>query len=513
MNMVSALKNLLGELFSFEVTVVLITLTTVLLVLRSRKRRGLALPGPWSLPIVGNFFQLGDQAHISLTEMRKLYGDVFLIKLGMVPIVVVSGSDTVKKVLGKQGEHFANRPEFYSFSLLANGQSMTFSEKYSEAWKIHKKIMKNALRSFSKEEASSSNCSCRLEEYISAEASELVNNMTQLSAKQGSFNPLPLVTITVANVVCSLCFGKRYNHHDKEFLQIVELNDDLQRLSGAGLLADFIPVLKYFPSSALNQLKKFIEALNDFIAKSVQDHYESLDENNIRDITDALIQLCSNRNTVDKLHKLTDEQIIITVNDIFGAGFDTISSGLLWCILYLLKYPEIQDKIHKEIDENIGISRSPRFDDRKVLHYTEAFINEVMRHSSFLPFTIPHCTTRDTTLNDYFLPKNTSIFVNMYQVNHDPTMWKDADHFIPERFLDEAGHIDKSLIEKVLIFGMGVRKCVGEDVARNEMFIILTCVLQRLHLVKESEHAVDLTPVFGLTMKPKPYNLKTEIRT
>ncbi|XP_077331062.1 cytochrome P450 1A1-like isoform X1 [Lithobates pipiens] len=513
MNMVSALKNLLGELFSYEVTVVLISLTTVLLVLRSRKRRGLALPGPWSLPIVGNFFQLGDQTHISLTEMRKLYGDVFLIKLGMVPIVVVSGSDTVKKVLGKQGEHFANRPEFYSFSLLANGQSMTFSEKYSEAWKIHKKIMRNALRSFSKEEASSSNCSCRLEEYISAEASELVNSMTQLSAKQGSFNPVPLVTITVANVVCALCFGKRYNHYDKEFLQIVELNDDLQRLSGAGLLADFIPLLKYFPSSGLNQLKTFIEALNDFIAKSVQDHYGSLDENNIRDITDVLIQLCSNRNTVDKQHKLTDEQIIITVNDIFGAGFDTITSGLLWCILYLLEYPEIQDKIHKEIDENIGISRSPRFDDRKVLHYTEAFINEVLRHSSFIPFTIPHCTTRDTTLNDYFLPKNTAIFVNMYQVNHDPTIWKDADHFIPERFLDEAGHIDKSLIEKVLIFGMGVRKCVGEDVARNEMFIILTCVLQRLHLVKESEHAMDLTPVFGLTMKPKHYNLKTEIRT
>ncbi|XP_072260254.1 cytochrome P450 1A1-like isoform X2 [Pyxicephalus adspersus] len=492
---------------------VLITIITVLLVLRSCKKGILALPGPWSLPIIGNFFQLGDQAHISLTEMRRKFGDVFLIKLGMMPIVVVSGSDTVRKVLGKQGEQFADRPKFYSFSLLANGQSMTFSEKYGEAWKVHKKIMINALKSFSKEAASSSNCCCRLEEYVSAEASELVNSMIQMSAKEGSFNPLPLVTITVANVVCALCFGKRYNHHDKEFLKIVELNHDLQRLSGAGLLADFIPVFKYFPSSALNELKKFIGALNDFIATSVQDHYESHDENNIRDITDALIQLCKNKNTLDKHQKLTDEQIIITVNDIFGAGFDTISSGLLWCILYILKYPEIQDIIHKEIDENIGISRSPRFIDRKVLHYTEAFINEVLRHASFVPFTIPHCTTVDTTLNGYFLPKNTSVFVNMYQVNHDPTIWKDADLFIPERFLNEAGHIDKSLTDKVLVFGMGVRKCVGEDVARNEMFIILTSVLQRLHLVKEHGHTVDLTPVFGLTMKPKPYNLKVEIRS
>ncbi|KAG8595772.1 hypothetical protein GDO81_001622 [Engystomops pustulosus] len=163
-------------------------------------------------------------------------------------------------------------------------------------------------------------------------------------------------------------------------------------------------------------------------------------------------------------------------------------------------------------DDIIGTSRSPRFEDRKYLHYTEAFINEVLRHSSFVPFTIPHCTTMVTNLNGYFLPKDTAVFVNMYQVNQDQTVWRDADLFIPERFLDESGHIDKSLIDKVFIFGMGVRKCVGEDVARNEMFIFLTTILQQLKLVKDPEHDLDLTPVFGLTMKTKPYNLRTEIR-
>ncbi|XP_044143283.1 cytochrome P450 1A1-like [Bufo gargarizans] len=509
--MASVVYKFLGDLLSFQMAALLIA-STLLLVLGLQRKQRMSMPGPWALPVFGNFFQIGDQVHISLTEMRKTYGDIFLIKLGLMPVVVVSGFETVKKVLGKQGEHFANRPNMYSFSLLADGKSMTFSEKYGETWKIHKKVMKNALRTLSKSEVNSLNCSCRLEEYVCAEASDLVNTMQQLSKDHGGFNPSPLITLTVANVVCALCFGKRYNHHDKEFLRIIEINNDVQKISGAGLLADFIPLFKFFPSSGLNELKKFIRAFNDFIAKSVQEHYGSHDENNIRDITDALIKLCNDRNKYDKNYKLSNEQIISTVNDIFGAGFDTISSALLWCMLYLLKYPEMQEKVQKEIDEIIGTSRSPRFDDRKDLHYTEAFINEVLRHSSFVPLTIPHCTITDTNLNGYFIPKDTSVFINMYQVNHDQTVWRDADLFIPERFLDESGRVDKSLIEKVFIFGMGVRKCLGEDVARNEMFIFLASILQHLTLVKEPEHHVDLTPVFGLTMKPKPYTLRTENR-
>ncbi|KAM4706969.1 cytochrome P450 1A1-like [Discoglossus pictus] len=498
---------------SLEVAIAVLVFSTIFFIRKLRKSSRFNLPGPWTLPIVGNFFQLGDQIHISLTEMRKRYGDVYLIKLGMMPVVVVSGMDTVKKVLIKQGEHFADRPNIYSFSLLSDGKSMTFSEKYGENWKIHKKIMKNALRTLSKSDANSSNCSCCLEEYVCAEASNLMANFKEISAEKGAFDPSSYITLTVANVVCALCFGKRYDHHDKDFLSIVEVNHDIQRVSGGGFLADFIPGLRFLPSPAMKAVKKFIGSFNNFISSSVQEHYASYDENHIRDITDALIQLCNETIKEEKKQQLTEDQIIASVADIFGAGFDTVSSALMWTLLYLLQYPKIQEKIHKEIDEKIGCTRSPRFDDRKELHYTEAFINEVLRHSSPVPFTIPHCATMDTKLNGYFIPKDTCIFVNMYQVNHDSTIWKDPDLFMPERFLDENGCLDKTLIEKVLIFGMGVRKCIGEDLARNEMFVILATILQQLKLMNGNKSELDLTPVYGLTMKPKPYNLIAQLRT
>ncbi|XP_012576702.1 PREDICTED: cytochrome P450 1A4-like [Condylura cristata] len=444
-------------------------------------------------------------------EMRKKYGDVFLVKLGMVPVVVVNGMDMVKHVLLKDGEHFAGRPNMHTFSFLAEGKSFSFSVNYGESWKLHKKIASNALRTFSKAEAKASTCSCLLEEHVVSEVSELVKVLTELTSKNSSLDPRSAITCAVANVVCALCFGKRYEHDDEEFLRIIKTNDDLLKASSVANPADFIPCFRYLPLKIINGPREFYQALNQFIALHVQDHLTTYDKDHIRDITDALINVCHNKHAAIKTATLNDDEVISTMNDIFGAGFETVSTCLYWSFLYLIYYPEIQAKIQEEIDGNIG-QKPPRFEDRKILPYTEAFINEVCRHSSFIPFTIPHCTTADTTLNGYFIPKKTCTFINMYQVNHDETIWDNPNLFIPERFLTENGELNKSLVEKVLIFGMGIRKCLGEDVARNEVFIFITTVLQQLRLKKLPGAALDLTPTYGLAMKPKPYRLLSESR-
>ncbi|NP_001233600.1 cytochrome P450 family 1 subfamily D member 1 [Macaca mulatta] len=480
--------------------------------LRSKGRKQLSPPGPWSFPIIGNLLQLGEHPYLTLMEMRKKYGDVFLLKLGMVPVLVVNGMEMVKQVLLKDGEHFAGRPNMHTFSFLAEGKSLSFSVNYGESWKLHKKIASKALRTLSNAEAKSSTCSCLLEEHVTEEVSELVTVFVELSSKNGGFDPRNAITCAVANVVCALCFGKRYDHSDEEFLKIVKTNDDLLKASSAANPADFIPCLRYLPLQIINAPREFYRALNGFIALHVQDHLATYDKDHIRDITDALINVCHNKYAAAKTDTLNDSEIISTVNDLFGAGFETVSTCLYWSFLYLIHYPEIQAKIQEEIDGNIGL-KPPRFEDRKILPYTEAFISEVFRHASFLPFTIPHCTTADTTLNGYFIPRKTCTFINMYQVNHDETIWDNPSLFRPDRFLNENRELNKSLVEKVLIFGMGIRKCLGEDVARNEIFIFITAVLQQLKLKKCPRAKLDLTPTYGLAMRPKPYQLEAERRS
>uniref|UniRef100_A0A667X229 Cytochrome P450 1A n=2 Tax=Myripristis murdjan TaxID=586833 RepID=A0A667X229_9TELE len=516
------------------VTVALCLLTLLLVTLRGRKglkslyhhdqqhspqdcTRHPPPPGPAPWPLVGNLLQMGDQIHLSLTSLRLQYGDVFKIHLGSLTVVVLSGYTTIRQALVRQGEAFAGRPDLFTFSAVANGTSMTFSEKYGPAWTLHKKLCKNALRSLSQAEPRGSGATCLLEEHVCAEAAEMVEVLREQAAAEemkhengsgvASIDPVvPLVT-SVANVVCALCFGKRYDYNDKEFLTIVHINNEVLRIFAAGNLADFFPVFRYFPSPSLRKMVQHIHRMNSFMERSIEEHINTFDKNCIRDITDALIALCEDREEDKDKAVLSDSQIIHTVIDIFGAGFDTIIAGLQWSLLYLIKFPDIQDRIHKEIDEHIGAARLPRFADKPNMPFTEAFLYEVFRHASYVPFTIPHCTTTNITLNGFFIPKDTCVFINQYQVNHDVDLWGDPDVFRPERFLDGSGRLNKELTEKVLIFGMGKRRCLGDGFARLEMFVFLTTLLYGLRLQNVPGQELDLSSDFGLTMKPRPYRI------
>ncbi|XP_068461030.1 cytochrome P450 1D1 [Clinocottus analis] len=512
-----------------SVTVALCLLTLLLITLRGRRSQHHnsqldytkypSPPGPMAWPLVGNLLQMGDQIHLSLTSLRLQYGDVFKMHLGSLTVVVLSGYTTIRQALVRQGDAFAGRPDLFTFSAVANGTSMTFSEKYGPAWMLHKKLCKNALRSFSQAAPRGSGATCLLEEHICAEAAEMVAVMREQAVAKGEMgndmkgiDPVMLLVTSVANVVCALCFGKRYDYNDKEFLTIVHINNEVLRIFAAGNLADFFPVFRYFPSPSMRKMVQHIHRMNEFMERSIEEHINTFDKNCIRDITDALIALCEDKEENKDMSVLSDSQIIHTVIDIFGAGFDTIIAGLEWSLLYLIKYPDIQERIHQEIDDHIGTARLPMFSDKPKMPFTEAFIYEVFRHASYIPFTIPHCTTRNTTLNGYFIPKDTCVFINQYQVNHDLDLWCDPETFRPERFLGSSGLLNKELTEKVLIFGMGKRRCLGDGFARLEMFVFLTTLLHGLRIENVSGQKLDLSTDFGLTMKPRPYRIAISSR-
>ena len=161
---------------------------------------------------------------------------------------------------------------------------MTFSEKYGPAWLLHKKLCKNALRSFSQAEPRGSGATCLLEEHVCAEAAEMVAVIREEAAKvemnddKTGIDPVtPLVT-SVANVVCALCFGKRYDHNDKEFLTIVNINNEVLKLFAAGNLADFFPVFRYFPSPSLREMVQYIHRMNGFMEGRIEEHMNTFDK-------------------------------------------------------------------------------------------------------------------------------------------------------------------------------------------------------------------------------------------
>nr|BAC87834.1 Cytochrome P450 1A [Pseudopleuronectes yokohamae] len=472
------------------------------------------LPGPKPLPIIGNVLELGSKPYLSLTAMSKRYGHVFQIQIGMRPVVVLSGSETVRQALIKQGDEFAGRPDLYSFRFINEGKSLAFSTDQAGVWRARRKLAYSALRSFSKLEGTTPEYSCVLEEHICKEGEYLIKRLNTVMKADGSFDPFRHIVVSVANVICGMCFGRRYDHDDQELVGLVTLSDEFGRVVGSGNPADFIPILQYLPSATMKNFVRINARFTTFVQKIVTEHYTTFNKDNIRDITDSLIDHCEDRKLDENSNvQMSDEKIVGIVNDLFGAGFDTVSTAMSWSVMYLVAHPEIQERLYQEIEDKVGLDRMPLLSDKPNLPFLEAFILEVFRHSSFLPFTIPHCTSKDTSLNGYFIPKDTCVFINQWQINHDPELWKDPSSFNPDRFLSADGsEVNKLDGEKVMAFGMGKRRCIGEVIARNEVYLFLAIIIQKLHFLPIPGEKLDMTPEYGLTMKHKRCHLKATMR-
>ncbi|XP_019722334.1 cytochrome P450 1A1 [Hippocampus comes] len=516
--MVLMILPLVGAVSVSESLVALTTLCLVYLLLkflRSDIPQGLRrLPGPRPLPIIGNVLQVGNRPYLSLTAMSKRYGPVFKIQIGMRPVVVLSGSETVRQALIKQGEDFSGRPDLYTFRFINDGESLAFSTDQAGVWRARRKLAYSALRSFATLNGTSPQYSCMLEEHICKEGEYLVEQLNKVMKADGSFDPFRHIVVSVANVICGMCFGRRYDHDDQELLGLVNLSDEFTQVVGSGNPADFIPALQYLPSATMRAFVSLNARFNAFVRKIVVDHYATFNKDNIRDITDSLIDHCEDRKLDENSNvQVSDGKVVGIVNDLFGAGFDTISTALSWSVMYLVAYPEMQERLYQELKNKVGLHRSPLLSDKVNLPLLEAFILEIFRHSSFLPFTIPHCTTKDTSLNGFFIPKDTCVFINQWQINQDPEIWKDPSTFNPERFLSDDGtELNKQEGEKVMIFGMGKRRCIGEVIARHEVFLFLAIIVQRLHFRTMPGDPVDMTPEYGLTMKHKRCHLRATMR-
>uniref|UniRef100_A0A8D0ERK7 Cytochrome P450 1A n=1 Tax=Strix occidentalis caurina TaxID=311401 RepID=A0A8D0ERK7_STROC len=495
-----------GIVSATEVLLVAAVFCLVFLLIQSLRQhipQGLkSPPGPRGYPILGNVLELRKDTHLALTRLSQKYGDVMEVRIGTRPVLVLSGLDTIKQALVKQGDDFMGRPDLHSFRYVTDGQSLTFSPDSGEVWKARRKLAQNALKTFSIAPSPTSSSTCLLEEHVSKEADYLVTKFLQLMDEEKSFDPYRYLVVSVANVICAMCFGKRYDHNDQELLNIVNVSEQFGNVAASGNPADFIPVLQYLPSRTMTLFKDFNKRFVHFLQKIVKEHYETFDENNIRDITDSLIEQCLDKkveaNTATQIPK---EKIVNLVNDLFGAGFDTVTTGLSWSLMYLVTYPDIQKKIQEELGEGCPIQLT---DSATAPHTAISLLQKTFLLPKLLRVFSLFSTTRDTVLNGYYIPKDRCVFVNQWQVNHDEKLWKDPLTFNPERFLSAEGtEVNKVAGEKVLIFGLGKRKCIGEPIARWQVFLFLSTLLQQLEFSVCDGKKLDMTPLYGLSLKHK----------
>lgn len=201
----------------------------------------------------------------------------------------------------------------------------------------------------------------------------------------------------------------------------------------------------------------------------------------------------------------------MVTSDLFIAGMVSTSITLTWALLLMILHPDVQRRVQQEIDEVIGREQLPEMGDQTRMPFTVAVIHEVQRFGDIVPLGVPHMTSRDTEVQGFLIPKGTTLITNLSSVLKDEKVWKKPFRFYPEHFLDAQGHFVKQ--EAFMPFSAGRRVCLGEPLARMELFLFFTCLLQRFSFsVPAGQPQPSDHGVFTFLKVPAPFQLCVEPR-
>ncbi len=264
------------------------------------------------------------------------------------------------------------------------------------------------------------------------------------------------------------------------------------------------PLAKATDRLGMHKMFTCIETMRNMAAEIRAEHESTFTDGSPRDFVDVYIaaqKAAKNGFFVGPFGDLNLENVIV---DLLIAGSETTSTSLSWCMLYMAKYQEVQEKIQEEIRRAVGSTRLPEWKDRTELPYTEFVLLEIQRMSCIAPLAAAHCTTKDTELAGFFVPKNTTVFVNLHAVTTSKDCFEEPDVFRPDRFLENGKFVNDS---NVVIFGLGKRRCLGETLARMELFLFFAGIVQRFSIRSAPGETYDVQAAEGFTLVPKPFKV------
>ncbi|XP_048828658.1 vitamin D 25-hydroxylase isoform X1 [Brienomyrus brachyistius] len=462
---------------------------------KQRRPRGFP-PGPTSLPIIGNIWSLASEPHVYMKKQSEIHGPIFSLDLGGISTVVLNGYDAIKECLVHQGDVFADRPSLPLFQKMTKMGGL-LNSRYGRGWIEHRKLAVNSFRYFGTGQKT-------FENKISEECMFFVDAIDEHKGKP--FNPKHLVTNAVSNITNLIVFGERFTYDDTDFQHMIEIFSENVELAASGwaFLYNAFPWIEILPFGKHQRLFRNAVEVYDFLLKLIQRFSQGRTQQSPRHYIDAYHDEME-QSTGDLGASYSLENMIFSVGELIIAGTETTTNAIRWAMLYMTLYPSVQDKVQREIDMVVGNCRPPCLEDKLRMPYVEAVLHEVLRFCNVVPLGIFRATSENALVRGYTIPRGTTVITNLYSVHFDEKHWSNPDIFSPERFLDSQGNFVRR--EAFLPFSLGKRHCLGEQLARMELFLFFTTLLQRFCLQFPAGFAPSLTPKLGMTLQPLPYNI------
>ncbi|KAK8766915.1 hypothetical protein V5799_006309 [Amblyomma americanum] len=428
--------------------------------------------GPFPLPIVGNLLALRNakKLHSKANEWAERYGDVFTLWMAHKPMVILNSHSAIREASVERRHEFAGRFQTKLGELQLQGNHDILFEDYNPRWKALRKVALLAVRKYAISDSLEKLCANVVDAYVDS----LQHGPQLIDSRKPFFHML-------YNVIGVSVYGTSLDGDSSEIRRLEEIDRQFLEVAPNGLPSDIAPWLAILFRGKEKNIKDLFREFRDIIARLFNKAEATYVPGKTENFTHAMLAAREEAIQEEKgdAEHLTRGNMIQVVMNIFGGATDTSAGELHWLFLRLAKEPRIQEKIQKEIEDNIG-SAPPVYKDRAKLPFTVACLMETLRFRPVVPLGLPHNTSVDTKIGNLLIPKDTGIFYNLYCVNHDPKIWDDPEEFRPERFLDLATGELRQDLGPLLTFGMGPRTCPGEKLAHMDMFYILVRLMQRL---------------------------------
>ncbi|XP_055821352.1 flavonoid 3'-monooxygenase CYP75B137-like [Solanum dulcamara] len=460
----------------------------------SNSNKGLP-PGPKALPLIGNLHSLDPELHTYFASLSQNYGPIYRLWLGKKIGIIITSPALAREVLKDQDTIFANR------DVPAAGREATYGGEditwtpYGPKWRMLRKVCVRDMLSGS-----------TLDSVYALRKRELRQTINYLYNQAGSpVNVGEQMFLTVLNVITSMLWGGTVKGEERanlgaEFRHVV---NEMTELLGTPNVSDFYPGLDWFDLQGVTKKMKVLAKKFDKIFESMIDQRQKLDRKGVvQESKDFLQVLLKLKDEADAKMPLTMTELKALLMDMVVGGTDTTANTVEFAMAEIMNKPDVLRKLQQELDTVVGKDNIVEESHIQQLLYLYAVMKEALRLHPALPLLVPHCPSETVTVGGYSVPEGCRVFINVWAIQRDPSIWKNPTEFHPERFLDNKWDYSGNDFN-YFPFGSGRRICAGIAMAERMFMYSLSSLIHSFDWKLPEGETLDLTEKFGIVLKKK----------
>lgn len=414
---------------------------------------------------------------------------------------MVTSPTIAREILKDHDVVFANR-DVPAAGLQSSygGQDLAFSQ-YGAEWRMLRKVAVHEMLS-----------NASLDSVYSLRLLEIRRTIGYLHSQAGKQVKIgEQMFLTILNVVTNMMWGGAITGGDRasvaaEFRQVVA---EMTLLLGTPNVSDFYPGLARFDLQGIaKKMKVLVKRLDVIFDGMIEERLKINGEggtstgDGVKQSKDFLQFLLQLKEEGDAKTPLTMIHVKALLMDMVVGGTDTTNNALEFAMAEMMNKPEVMQRVKQELDTIVGKNNKLEESHIPKLHYLYAVMKEALRLHPILPLLVPHSPRETCIIGGYTIPKGARIFINVWAIQRDPSVWENPLEFDPERFLN--GKWDFSGKEFAYFpFGSGRRNCAGIAMAERMFMFLLASILHAFDWKLPEGEKVDLSEKFGIVMKKK----------